>query len=110
MGTALIRRVPDIGEVFEVQDPWWPWPHRYRVTSWMKRAKRQQGVAQDVGPDNCKLVFCLREQAEYVSGSGVAGIIRRVEDVVIIGRVSWSEATIDEERRHAIRLAGQPIW
>jgi hypothetical protein len=96
--TALIRRVPDIGETFAVQETWWPWPHRYRVTSWLKKDRRG------------RMVFCLRDQAEYVSGSGVCGIIRRVEDVEIIGRVSWSEELIDEERRHAVRLAGQPIW
>ena len=102
--TALIRRVPDIGETFEADG------HRYRVTAWLKRAKRQYGLAQDVGPDRCKLVFCLRDGAEYVSGAGVCGIIRRVEDVVIIGRVSWREEWIEEARRHAVWLVGKPIW
>ncbi len=105
---ALVRRVPDVGDTFE--DGEYPFRHRYRVSCWMKRAKRQYGIAQDIGPDRCKLVFCLRDQAEYVSGSGVCGIIRRVEDIVIIGRVSWSEEWIEEGRRHAVWLAGQPIW
>lgn len=108
MASALIRRVPDVGETFEDGEP--PFRHRFRVSCWLKRATRQYGVAQDVGPDNCKLVFCLRDEAEYVSGSGVCGIIRRIEDVVVIGRVSWSEALIDEARRHAVRLVGKPIW
>ncbi|WP_316196644.1 hypothetical protein [Bradyrhizobium sp. SZCCHNS3053] len=108
MGTALIRRVPDIGETFEVRE--YPFKHRYRVTSWFKRAKRQHGLAQDVGPDRCKLVSCLRDDAEYVGANGVCGIIRRVEDVVITGRVAWTEEMIDEERRYAISLVGQLIW
>jgi hypothetical protein len=108
MGTALIRRVPDIGETFEDGDP--PFRHRFRVTSWLKRAKNQHSVAQDVGPDNCKLVHCLRDNAEYVAGYGVCGIIRRVEDITIIGRVSWSEEHIEESRQRAVRLVGQVIW
>ncbi|WP_315782287.1 hypothetical protein [Bradyrhizobium sp. SZCCHNPS1003] len=108
MGTALIRRVPDIGETFEDGDP--PFRRGFRVSSWLKRAKRQHGMAQDVGPDNCKLVFCLRDEAEYVSASGVCGIIRRVEDVVITGRVPWSEEWIQESRSLAIRLVGKIVW
>jgi hypothetical protein len=106
--TALIRRVPDVAETFE--DGEHPFRHRFRVSSWLKRAKRQYGMAQDVGPDRCKLVFCLRDSAEYIGGSGVCGIIRRVEDVVVIGRVSWSEEAIEEARRDAMRLVGEPIW
>lgn len=94
VGTALIRRVPDIGETFMVKDRWSA--HRYRVCAWMRKDSRGQ------------FQFCLRDNAEYICGSGVAGIIRPVADIVIDGKVSWPEAVIEEHRRQAVWLVGRP--
>ena len=46
-----------------------------------------------------RIIQCPREEAEYVSGSGVAGTIRRLEDITITGRVNWEDRTIAMARR-----------
>ncbi len=46
-----------------------------------------------------KIIACTREEAEFVSGVGVAGIILRLEDVEITGRVTWDDRTIARYRR-----------
>ncbi len=46
-----------------------------------------------------RVVQCSREEAEFVSGSGVAGCIRRLEDITITGRVNWEDRTIARARR-----------
>lgn len=46
-----------------------------------------------------KIIACTREEAEFVSGSGVAGVILRLEDVEITGRVNWDDRTIARKRR-----------
>ncbi len=45
-----------------------------------------------------RIIACEREEAEFVSGAGVAGIILRVEDVEIKGRVNWEDRTIARRR------------
>jgi hypothetical protein len=40
----------------------------------------------------------------------VAWTIVRVSDLVITGTVDWPPETLEREREHAIRLAGQQIW
>jgi hypothetical protein len=62
--------------------------HFYVVSGWIKLALRRL-ASRNVGPDNCPLVFCSREEAVYVTGSGVCGVIVRVTDVEIVGRVEW---------------------
>lgn len=61
------------------------------------------------GPDNVPLVVCRREEAEYVEGVGTCGIIVRVADVHVTGRVSWSEEALAEERRTAEMLIGEVV-
>lgn len=46
-----------------------------------------------------KVVQCSREEAEFVGGAGVAGTIRRIEDITITGRVKWEDRTIARHRR-----------
>jgi hypothetical protein len=46
-----------------------------------------------------KIIQCSREEAEFVSGAGVAGIILRLEDVEITGRVTWDDRMIARARR-----------
>jgi hypothetical protein len=107
--------------------------HKYRVTGWLRRRSlrpeptdEQSRLVREildeliadgsldgprgVGPDNVPLEFCRREDAEYVSGYGVAGTIARVADVVVDGVVSRSAEYLEDERRHAERLAGEPLW
>lgn len=56
-----------------------------------------------------RLMFCLREHAEYVEGVGVCGVTVPVEDVVVTGRVPWSADTIEDDRRYAVFLAGRLV-
>lgn len=109
-----VRRVPDIGETFIHQG------RHYRVSAWLRAApppKPRPGqrawinallwsTQQDCGPRNEKLMFCLREHAQYVEGVGVGGEIVAVEDVVVTGRVDWSEELLQSERFGAILMAG----
>lgn len=106
-GTALILRVPDIGETFAITES--GWTHRYRVTGWMLRARRQSAIARDLGPNRVQLEWCARDAAEYVTGHGVAGTIQRIADVVIDGRVSWPASHIAEARDLALRLVGERL-
>lgn len=62
------------------------------------------------GPDKCPLVFCSREEAEYVTGTGVCGVIVRVREVRVTGRVSWSEETLQSERDTARMLEGEVLF
>lgn len=103
------RIIPDIGDTFahdfglgdgNVYD------RTFRVSGWLKRAT---GGGRKVGPDNCPLEFCPRDEAEYVSGSGVCGVILRAADVTIIGRVSWSGSVLAEERKGFNLLIGQRV-
>ena len=59
-----------------------------------------------------KIIQCPREEAEYVSGSGVAGTIRRLEDITITGRVNWEDRTIAQARRDYTPFEDYPtnIW
>lgn len=104
----------------------------YRVDGWMCRRRPRLGPFDErttltreiidemvadgrmdapraLGPDNVPLEFCRREEAEYVSGRGVAGTIQRVADVTVTGRVSWPEELIQNGRDHANRMAGEPL-
>lgn len=113
--------VPDIGDLFTYDG------RGYRVTGWLKRMARPEPPAWDrsphkdrlddilyesqqrLGPDRERLMFCVREEAEYVGGAGVAGCIARVADVVVTGRVDWSEKELDHVRHEAACLVGRPV-
>lgn len=57
--------------------------------------------------DGKRLVSCTREEAEYLSCSGVAGAIIKVQDAEVIGRVNWPEEQIADARAAAMRRVGQ---
>jgi hypothetical protein len=104
----------------------------YRVNSWMRRrsplpvshgeddarialmfaemiADGRIDPPRGFGPDNVPMEFCHREEAEYVSGVGVGGVIARLDEITLTGRVPWSEELIRQERDHANQLAGEPL-
>jgi hypothetical protein len=113
--------VPDIGDTFTHND------RRYRVDGWLKRMARPEPPAWDrsprkdmlddllyeakqrVGPDRERLIGCVRKEAEYVSGYGIAGCIVRVADVRVTGRVAWFEAEFEHARHEAACMVGRPI-
>jgi hypothetical protein len=117
--------------------PWWRKrvftdTHSYRVNGWLKRRPprpaprtEQERVTREIydkliadgsispprgfGPDKVPLDCCTREEAEYVSGYGVAGTIVRVADVQVTGKVDWPADVLEDERRRANRMAGEPL-
>lgn len=62
------------------------------------------------GPDDCRLEFCRRGEAVYVSGYGVCGTIVRVGEVVSEGMVDWPEEVLAAEEAGVERLAGERLW
>lgn len=112
---------PDVGDTFTHND------RRYRVDGWLKRMARPEPPAWDrsphkdmlddllyesqqrLGPDRERLIGCVREEAEYVSGYGIAGCIVRVTDVRVTGRVDWSEAEFEHARHMAAYMVGRAI-
>lgn len=109
---------------------------RYRVNSWLKAAPEPKydldqdfdrwhddvmagktdffndildSGARQVGPDKKRLQWCKREEAEYLSCSGVGGAIIRIEDAKVVGRVPWPENQIEELRSSALRKVGQLV-
>lgn len=134
---ALAGYIPDVGDTFTYTHtfpnaPGYSETGHYRVNGWLRRcpprplpATEQGRLTQQIinelraegkwrepeghGPDKVPLEFCRREQAEYVSGYGVAGVIVRVADVKVDGRVPWSQELLASARRHADMLAGEPL-
>lgn len=120
---AVLRGIPDIGDTFTVAGIMAP--EHYVVTSYFKRwvrppvAEHLRDLVEEMdrkyppaghGPDNVPLVFCRREEAEYVGGRGVAGRIMRIEDVHVDGRVGWSEEHLAEERQMVELAAGERLF
>ena len=93
-------RIPDIGDKFHYRD------HGYRVDAWLKRSEH---TGRNLGPDNCPLEFCARDEAQYVSGYGVCGVIVRLSDVVITGRVPWTKDDLASARATAVALVGRQL-
>ena len=54
---------------------------------------------REIKSKEIKIIQCTREEAEFVSGVEVAGTIRRIEDVEVIGLVKWDARTIARARR-----------
>lgn len=95
-------KVPDIGDRFT---------HRgrdYCVSGWLRRRDRTW-MSVDYGPDRCALEFCERADAQYVAGSGVSGVIARVAEVRVTGRVTWSPEALELSRASHAALVGQPV-
>lgn len=127
-------RVPDIGETFKHIS--FGRTYGYRVTSWLMPLRvfevSPEGVARDTSrrepvseiefiaakisaqfpprgftKDNIPLRFCLRQEATHVGGTGVGGIILPVRDIIVDGVVPWPEEHLAEQRRLAVKVAGQ---
>lgn len=125
-----LRGVPQIGDTFtwalEYRDGHRDGPDRFRVSCYFKRhvpppwpgdmpgpvrelleEMQQKYPPAGNGPDNVPLVVCRREEAEYVEGTGVCGVIVRVGDVHVDGRVDWPAELLASARHHADLLIGE---
>ena len=67
----------------------------------IKRKEREEMTPdqRNLADSRFRIVQCEREEAEFVGGSGVAGCIARIEDIVLTGRVTWQDRTIARARR-----------
>lgn len=124
--------IPAIGECFEVATHWeykgkkHTDIHKYRVTHYErtlppdakpgKDAPIKNQIAYDIlsamGKTRSPREWCLREQADKIHGSGVAGIIIEPGKVKVIGSVKrvWKKEHLEDSIRSANSWAGQRIW
>lgn len=84
--------IPNVGDTFRYDN------HRFRVTGWLKKNHRE------------KYIHCHRSEAQFISGSGVCGVVLPVSEVVVDGRVNWPDERIAEERHRAERLVGAMVF
>lgn len=126
--------VPDICETIRnIAPPPYRGDHQYRVTGWMKAfveppeepcADPREEFARQLineiraeeaaeyaakGITRFTLVTCPREEAEYVTGYGVCGIIWKIEDCVVTGTVNWSAEQVEQQRDRAARGVGRTL-
>lgn len=125
----MTQLAPDVGDLVECEGK------QYRVDNWLRALPEPLqrdmdaefitaeadtfndalrliliSATQRVGPDNKRLAWCTREEAEYVEISSGYGTIRRVGDVKVVGRIGWSDEVIEEHRQNALRLVGEVIF
>lgn len=83
---------PPFASIFEYKG------NQHRVTGFLKYEIRKY-VHYDVlpMPHYHPLVHCNREEATYVTGSGIRGCMARVDKVKFIKMVDWDETTINDE-------------
>ena len=85
--------------------------NRFRVDGWMKNVNTRLGSSKigfrDMG---VKKMFCSKEEAEFVYGSGVCGCIVPVAEAQVVGRVNWSEEQIAELERDHNLLIKEIVW
>lgn len=72
--------------------------HLYRVTHHLKEVPIENHPIY-----RAYLKYCIPEEASWIEGCGVCGIISKIEDVVLIKKqVAWPISRILEERERAI--------
>ena len=70
---------------------------RYRVNGWLKRCPKTKAF-----PHGWQ--WCLKDEAEGVSLTGICGALAALDEVTVVGRVAWDKALIKRERDFAISL------
>ena len=85
--------------------------HSYRVDGWycpQPPPDKDDWLGQvlwDSGEWHDKLMPCLRKDATHVAASSVGGILKPVDELVVIGRVKWTpEQIADAEKNWARRV------
>src|ERR1700722_1378399 len=98
---------PDVGTRVKYGD------HTFRVDGWLRLVDKPV-----FGPDQWldeilfdsarqettgqRLMWCTRERATHLALAGVYGATVPVSECKVVGRVSWPQAHIDEQRAHAL--------
>lgn len=124
---------PDVGALFEYGlNSFGTGPASYRVNSWMRVRPWSAdsydmlmagAMPSEIGQNEWvveaiheivsesaehkqpSLVWCSRESATHVCGSGIAGVIAPISKIKVTGMVSWSKEVLDEARRSAMHFA-----
>lgn len=83
----------------------YPFPfglHLYRVTHHRKEIPLEADHPK-AAKYRARLKYCKPEEASWVSGSGVCGILSHISDVVMVQeRVEWDEKMIKEHQQNAV--------
>lgn len=114
------NKAPDVGTIVMYKG------QRYRVDGWLcempppdpRHHDDFSNILSDIlyqsqadhGPAKKKLMFCSRQKAEYLNGHGTAGAIIPLGEFEIVGRVNWSDDMIDQLRKDAYSLVGNPLY
>ena len=102
--------VPDVGDLVEYGG------NQYRVRGWMRKRHQPSNIEvphiidgilfYDNPPEAvAKLQWCYRDEAQFVALTGVAGAVAPIEQVRVVGKVTWPQEHIDEARQQANILA-----
>lgn len=91
---------PDIGDRFDRNG------QDCTVTAWVKRNPAPTPASARLGPDDCALVFCSREEAEYVVTSND---IVRVAEVTVTAWADWPQEVFDNLHRRVADARGQEL-
>ena len=110
----------------EIEKERYPWDNSYRVTGFYKtyvpkkikpetpEDKLSAEIIDKILADEdakltqeererkakrIKVISCSRDEAEFVSGTSVGGVIAPLDDVIVTGRVNWEDRTIARARR-----------
>lgn len=62
----------------------------------------EEAAKVPIGMRRIKLRYCLPEEAEFVTGSGVCGCIAPIDEVELDGMVEWSESELAEHHERAL--------
>lgn len=62
----------------------------------------EDAASVPAGMRRIKLRYCLPEEAEFVSGSGVCGCLAPIDEIELDGMVEWSEKDLAEHHERAL--------
>jgi len=114
--------VPDIGDIIQRkvdEEREMGFDRKWRVTGWLKAVPLEALLTGDFLKDvlletasraeeiGMVMVWCTRQEATHVSGSGVAGCLLHISEVEVVGRVNWTEDQIESERHSHMRIIGE---
>lgn len=64
---------------------------------------------KEEGTYRTRYIWCEKEDATHVTGSGVAGCLAPISEVKIIGKVEWSEEAVQHQIDSHRRLIGETL-
>ena len=121
MTTEILSRfkAPDIGTIFIIPErrPGVNGTHRYRVDAWLKTVDIPESdhwmdkilFEASYQREGKRFVFCTREDATHICGSGVSGCMEAIENIKIVGKVNWTKKIMADQREHAMWLIGRMV-